>query len=599
MPGKKSVHRLKRSFTSGELTPLLSGRVDLDKVNSGCRVLKNAYALSQGPAVRRPGFEFIYDLDLLNADSLGPVRLVPFIFNEIQAYALIFFVDTTGNRWVIFGYYNGGIVEDGSGNILAVDLGPDFDIENFDWAQSGDEMYLTASNMAPKQLVRKSATEWTYGDITFTSPPADWSDTNGWPERVTLHQQRLVFAANTLYKNKVWMSKAGDLFNFTAGTNADDSVHFALNSGTQNRIQWIASAQRLLLGTLGDEWMVTGSTQEAITPTNILAQRATNHGGEPMKPLMVGLATLFVEYHGRQVNEFVYDFNFDSYRGTDLSVLAPHLTETWSLTDWTYQQTPNKIIWAVREDGKLLGLTYQRDQKVVGWHQHETDGDFRAVTAIPGETREDRVWSIVQRVRYDGDIARVVLYVERMYPTFKSSEAVDGRFLDCWGHYSGAPTNTITGLFYLERRTVSVLADGAVHPDVVVKNGEITLNNEYSEVTVGLPYTTEIRPYLMDIPTQSGTLLGRTQRIDHIDVMLDRSLGMWIGRDDTEDGEFEEEKPFRVPGDLTGNPVPLFTGTKHYEFPEGFDRKSEYFIRQKQPLPLTVVAVIDKVRAYE
>ena len=74
---------------------------------------------------------------------------------------------------------------------------------------------------------------------------------------------------------------------------------------------------------------------------------------------------------------------------------------------------------------------------------------------------------------------------------------------------------------------------------------------------------------------------------------------MWIGREDQEDGEYEEEVPFRVPGDLMGVQVPLFTGWASLDFPEGFDRKSEYFIRQKQPLPLTVRSVVDEIEVHE
>ena len=70
---------------------------------------------------------------------------------------------------------------------------------------------------------------------------------------------------------------------------------------------------------------------------------------------------------------------------------------------------------------------------------------------------------------------------------------------------------------------------------------------------------------------------------------------MYIGRYDQEDGEHEEEVPFRVPGDLMGNAVPLFSGWYHLAFPEGYDREVEYFIRQKQPLPLTVRGVVDEV----
>jgi hypothetical protein len=183
---------------------------------------------------------------------------------------------------------------------------------------------------------------------------------------------------------------------------------------------------------------------------------------------------------------------------------------------------------------------------------------------------------------------------------FKHTEAIEGRFLDCWGLYEGAPTQVVTGLDYLEGKLVSIMADGAVHPPQVVTGGKITLNNEYSHVLVGLPYVSLVAPYLADPDLNTGTAVGRMQRIINLDVDIYRSLGFEIIREDLEEGEREVEyKPFRVPGDLTGQPVPLYTGIYHGDYPEGFSRESYYAIRQRQPLPLTVRGIVDTFKAFE
>lgn len=188
-----------------------------------------------------------------------------------------------------------------------------------------------------------------------------------------------------------------------------------------------------------------------------------------------------------------------------------------------------------------------------------------------------------------------------MTDLFSSTEAKDGRFLDSHLVYDGIPTDTLSGAVHLANREVHILADGTVHPPLTVAgDGTLTLNNEYSLVVIGLPYVSEIRPYLMDITSDRiGTSLGRMQRVTALAIDLYNSLGMWIGTDHSEDGEFEEEQPFRIPGDLLGTAVPLYTGIYEMAFPEGFDRKSEYFIRQKQPLPLTVRGVTDDIEVFE
>ena len=388
-----AFYRLKHSFTAGELSPLMNDRVDFERYNNGCKVLRNMFCATQGPAIRRPGFKFIYDLTAagLGFQTTNPkVRMIPFVFNELQAYVMIFYMHTDGKARMVLGTTTqsgeDGLVE-GSGvereytleavapwtasgtvditlpagltfvsatayhiavndtkttlvwdagtpganefkltyvtgtGVATVTCGSDpatggyvyltmeftaaaiatdelvtltlptgFDIDKFDWAQSADEMYLAQSGLRPHIIKRHDHDTWSIARLTVANEPADWSDSNGWPERVSFHQQRLVFAANIIRRQTVWLSKSGDFNDFGKHTTLLDSdgVSFTLDSGTQNRIQWVASGKSLHIGTLGNEWTVTGNDKSALTPTNILAQRQTNNGSEPNKPLRVG-----------------------------------------------------------------------------------------------------------------------------------------------------------------------------------------------------------------------------------------------------------------------------------------------------------------------
>jgi len=693
-------YRLKHSFTAGELSPLMNDRVDFERYRNGCKVLRNMFCATQGPAIRRPGTKFVYDLNTLSIDTDDPqVRLIPFIFNETQAYALVFYKHIDGDIRLVFGATTSADVDGlvvGSGVACEYDFevrqeytGPDtynftlpagltyvdatgyhtaaddtettltevasgpgadqfdvtytagtgataievgtgspatggtvtfvlnftaaiigisevvtlvlpsgWDIDNFDWAQSGDEMYIAQADLPPHIIKRHGHQCWSLHQVSFANQPSDWSDTYGWPRKVTFHQQRLALAGNALRRQTVWMSQAGDFLNFgVSATLADsDAVTFTLDSGTQNRIQWITTGKSLHVGTLGNEWTVTGNDQSALTPTNILAQRQTNNGSEQNTPLLVGLTTLFVERHGRTVNEFVYDYTFDSYKTSDMAILSPHLTESYSITDWTYQQTPDSIIWCVREDGTLLGVTYQRQHKVVGWHRHDTQGEFLAVTSVPGVTREDDVWFIVQRNIDTED----KFYLEKLEDWFKGGFSAAGKFLDSHLVYSGAAATEISGLAHLKNETVSILADGAAHADkVVASNGIVELDRACTSAVIGLAYESEVRPNLTDADVRDGTSRGRTQRITNIFIDLYNSVGMYVGRNDPEDGETEEEQPFRTPAHNLGEPVPLYTGWYKIAFLEGQDSEPEYFIRQKQPFPLTVRGIVDEVEVME
>ena len=75
-----------RSFGGGEITPEMLGRIDLNHYQTGLETCLNFYPLPHGPVVNRSGFEFIKEVK----DGTAVPRLIPFIFNTEQAYALEF-----------------------------------------------------------------------------------------------------------------------------------------------------------------------------------------------------------------------------------------------------------------------------------------------------------------------------------------------------------------------------------------------------------------------------------------------------------------------------------------------------------------------------
>lgn len=593
-----AYYRLKHTFTSGEISPMMDSRVDFDRYQNGCKKLYNAFCVTQGPGTRRMGTRFLYDMEALGMDPTDPrFREVPFIFNNAQAYALIFFMHTDGTARMAVATRD-GLVSDG-GTPVILPLYDDWDISSFDYSQSADELYISQGVRTPHIIRRLSSTSWELVAVTFTDQPSDWSDVNGWPTKVVFHQQRIFFANINTKQRTVWGSKAGDYSDFGISSPLIDSdaLSFTLDSGTQNSIKWLISSKLLNIGTLGSEWTVAGSNQAALTPLNIYAREQSGSGSEALKPLKIGHTTLFLEEHGRVINEFAYSYNDDGYVTSDITVLADHLTLYSSVVDWTYQRTPNNIIWCIRDDGQMIGLTYQRQHKVVGWHHHETDGKYLTVTSIPGPDREDDVIYIIERT-VDG---ATKYYLESQEKQFKGTKASDGYFLDCHLVYDGDPTEVVNGLDHLIGEEVHVLCEGEVQASqVVAQDGSITLVKEYSQVIAGLNYHSEIRPCLSDVPSNDGTSLSREQVIVEVGINFYNSLGCVIGRIDSEDDSIiEEEIPFRKPSDMTNEEVPLFSGWKRILFPEGTDVDSDYFIRQEQPLPLTVRSVVDKVEVYE
>jgi hypothetical protein len=225
--------------------------------------------------------------------------------------------------------------------------------------------------------------------MTNSNAVTDWqlgafSDTTGHPSCVTFFEQRLVFAGTTNQPQTIFFSKSGDYENMDAnigGTVADDdAIIYTIASNQVNAIRFMTATRTLIIGTAGGEFTVSGGgTDSAVTPTNILIKKQSNHGSANVDAIAVGNATLFLQRAKRKIRELAYNFDVDGYIAPDMTILAEHISEG-GLTQIAYQQEPNQIVYAVRGDGELAGLTYQREQQVTAWHRHIFGGRFGNAT---------------------------------------------------------------------------------------------------------------------------------------------------------------------------------------------------------------------------
>ncbi|ADD94313.1 hypothetical protein [uncultured phage MedDCM-OCT-S04-C695] len=176
----------------------------------------------------------------------------------------------------------------------------------------------------------------------------------------------------------------------------------------------MTATRTLIIGTAGGEFAVSGGgTDIAITPTNILIKKQSNNGAANVDALAVGNATLFLQRARRKLRELAYNFDVDGYVAPDLTILAEHISEG-GFKQLSYQQEPNQVIWGVRNDGQLVGLTYQREQQVVAWHRHIFGGSAvcESVATIPTDDSEYQTWVINKRT-INGSTKRYVEYIHQ------------------------------------------------------------------------------------------------------------------------------------------------------------------------------------------
>ena len=442
-------------------------------------------------------------------------------------------------------------------------------------------------------------------DLGSATASANWSlgsfsDTTGHPSCVTFFEQRLVFAGTTSQPQTIFFSKSGDYENMDAnigGTVADDdAIIYTIASNQVNAIRFMTATRTLIIGTAGGEFTVSGGgVDSAVTPTNILIKKQSNHGAANVDAIAVGNATLFLQRAKRKIRELAYNFDVDGYIAPDMTILAEHISEG-GLTQMAYQQEPNQVIYAVRGDGELIGLTYQREQQVTAWHRHIFGGAFgsgkavcESVAVIPTDDTEYEVYVIVKRT-INGATRRFVEYINNF--DFTETDNTTFNFLDSALAYSGSAVTTISGLDHLEGQTVSILANGATHPDKTVSNGSITLDRSSTNVKVGLSYSSILQTMRLDAGSQNGTSQGKTKRIYEITIRLYESVGVEVG----ESLDNMERIPFRTSSDPMDQGIPPFTGDKAVEFRGNYDTDGFIFVRQTQPLPLTILSLYPELQ---
>lgn len=423
-----------------------------------------------------------------------------------------------------------------------------------------------------------------------------WSVGRGWPSQIAFFRERLCFATD----QDIDLSVAGDYENFSDRDDggqvvADQAISIEVASGQVNKVEWLAPSDGLLIGTAGAEFVLGEvTTDQPLGPDNVKITQQSTYGSRSVLPLQVGESVLFIQRAGQKLRELTYDFGQNGFKSSDLTVLAEHIT-FGGVTSMAYQQEPHSIIWLVKANGELIGFTFNREQDVLGWHRHILGGDgaVESVATIPSPFGDqDDLWMIVRRT-IDGVTKR---YIEYLWIDFDEDSSVeDAFFVDSGLTYDGSPVTTLSGLNHLEGEEVAILADGSTHPNRTVDSGSITLQREASVVHVGLPYDSILQTMRPEAGSSDGTAQGKTKRITDVIIRFLATIGAKAGPDENTLDEIQ----FRRGSDPMNAPPPVFTGDKEVEWPNGYDTDGFVVIKQEQPLPMTVVAIMPQLHTQD
>jgi hypothetical protein len=432
-------------------------------------------------------------------------------------------------------------------------------------------------------LVANATKLWSFGSF---------SSTTGFPRAIGFYEERLYFASTVSQPQTIFGSVSADFENHTPGINDDDGINVTIASDQVNVIKHLLPARFLQLLTTSAEFTLSGGAgSEPVTPTNVNVLRETTFGVGDVKPLRAGNSTIIIQKGGEKVKEITFDLDTDGLLGVDLTVLADHLARG-GLTDVVWQQEPELILWFVHADGRLIGLTYDRANATVGWHEHSLGGSgiVESITAIPSGS-EDQVYLTVKRT-INSVVVRHIVYLKSLY---FNDDVQDAFFVDSGLTYDGSATATVTGLNHLEGVSVTILADGAAHADKTVSGGTITLDRSASKIHIGYGYTSLVETLRMEAGAEDGIAQGKIKRIHGVTARFYQTVGAELGPDINN----LDRLPFRDSSMNMDEAVPLFSGDKEISFPSGYDNDAKIVIRQTQPLPMTVLAIMRRSNTFD
>jgi hypothetical protein len=436
--------------------------------------------------------------------------------------------------------------------------------------------------------------DYNIAPLTSDAPPQDRQPLSGadnYPACVTYYQQRQVLANTNNEPQTVFTTQTANYKSFRVSkpTRDDDAVTFAIASRQVNEIRHLVSLDALIMLTSNAEWRVTEGQDQVLTPSTIGVRVQSYNGASWVPPVVVDDTVIYVQSKGTKLRDLKYNFGDDKYSGNDLSIMAEHLFKGYEIEEITYSAEPYGIAWCVRNDGVLLGLTYQREHQVWAWHKHITDGVVESVTTISEGDRDATYMSVRRTI--NGVTKR---YVERIEPRYVD-DSVNAFCVDSGLTYSGSPASTITGLDHLEGKDVAVLADGSVVKDVTVTGGQITIPFDASVIHIGLPYTPVIETLDLDAASMVETLKAKEISVSKVTLQLQDSRGGYIGalKDNGEEPEMSELIP--RDDDFNYDVPPLRTYKDEIELPPEWNKGGGVRIEQRDPLPMAVLAVIPEL----
>jgi hypothetical protein len=328
------------------------------------------------------------------------------------------------------------------------------------------------------------------------------------------------------------------------------------------------------------------------------------------------------------LREMTYDFQVDAFVAKDISIISEHLPRLRTgFVDMALQTTPFTILWIVMGDGSLVGVTYEREHDVVGWHPHQVGGggiiESIAIVESPGDNT-DAIHLLVKRTI--NSVVKRYVEIIAPFPTPTSSlDVASGYFVDGGISYDATtPTSlaALTGLGHLPSATVGVTVDGIYVGTRVVATDRVSPGYLGTVFTAGYLYDSKVGILEPDGGSQAGSSQGKKKRVNEAEARVENTCFFKIANSIPETDEHmvysSADDPlsidrkrivppivlnhvsttgtFHVP---TEDEVKLMSGDMAFAPEDCFEGGGRFEIIQDEPYPLNLLSLMLKLNTNE
>lgn len=400
-----------------------------------------------------------------------------------------------------------------------------------------------------------------------------WSARRGWPGAIALYENRLWLGGSLGSPTFLAGSAVGDYYDFNVRDGLDDeSVQGTINA--TSRIVHLVSGRNLQIFCENSESVVDTRPGEPITPASLRVVNQTSYGASPtVRPQLFDGATLFAQANGKNVREFIYDYNQDAHVASPVSVVASPLINTPRALSVLFGTTsrPEQYAFFVNSDGTVAVFHSIRSEELAAWTRFTAGGGglFKAVCTFG-------------RTVFFSVLRNGVEYLER-FELDRTDWWLDGA-RRCVQSAPGDPT-VVPGPMY-NGLGVSVMENGwNLGVWMVDAGGTLTLDHAVTDVIVGWDPGVRMEPYPPDREMNDGPMTGEKRRVVSSTVHFHESVSAAVNG--------EEALGFNM-GDDPSLPPARRTGKRRVHH-LGYDRDPTVTITQPNPGPLAVLGMVQEV----